>query len=151
MNELHHFFGDDTTTVTTPHDYTVKKSPSDQQVPYQDTISFTLQHPEQNIEIEMTASHFSSGNRQNNLEKFKTIIAQKKQSAQCPQVVMGDINTEIKTLTDLQALADEMQMVIIIPALKVRRVRGLQDQLHKRMEQKDEYDNLENHIRTHIF
>jgi hypothetical protein len=143
-------FGDDTTVVTTPADRHVKLSPEAAQPEPQDTASFLVSDTAGQVVYELTASHFSSGNRAANLDKFRAIIEQKLASATAPQVVMGDINTEIKTAEHLQAFADETGMVMLIPSLKIRRLRGLQDQLHKRMDRKDEYDSMFVALEPHL-
>ena len=135
-------FGDDTTVVFAPETLSVRLSPDDAQPDYQDTASFLVQGADGGVAFEVTASHFSSGNRGANMSKYRAIIANRLAAAACPQVVMGDINTEIGTAEGLQALADEVGLVVLIPSLKIRRLRGLQDQLHKRMERKDDYDSM---------
>lgn len=134
--ETYHF-GDDTTIITVPAPLTVSKAPDARQPHFQDTVSFLVGDV-----LEVTASHFSSGNRSANLEKFASIIADKRAGASVPQAVLGDINTEVQSADALQALADQTGMVVVVPSLKIRKLRGLQDQLHKRMDQKDTYDSM---------
>lgn len=135
-------FGDDTTTVDTPEGFTVALSPDAAQPEPQDTASFEVRGADGALAFEITASHFSSGNRAENLDKFKAIAHGKRAGASCPQVVLGDINTEIGQGEDLQALADAMGLVVLVPTLKIRRTRGLQDQLHKRMDHADDHDSM---------
>ena len=142
MKEVQHFFGDDTTTITGPEKYSIEKSPNLHQLDDQDTVSFLVKDVNGATQFEVTASHFSSGNRHSNLEKFKTIITKKNQQNNHLQIIMGDINTEIKTFDALQDFANTTKMVIIMSALKIRKIRSLQDQFHKRMDQKDEYDSM---------
>jgi len=137
-----YLFGDDTTIVTTPAGLSVALAPDDRQPTYQDTASFLVRAADGAVAFEITASHFSSGNRAANLGKFQGIVHGKRDGAGCPQVVMGDINTEVTSAEALQALADASGLVAIIPSLKIRKRRGLQDQLHKRMDMKDTYDSM---------
>lgn len=135
-------FGDDTTTVFAPPSLTVRLAPDDAQPDSQDTASFLVAGADGAVAFEVTASHFSSGNRAANMDKYRAIIAAKLAAATCPQVVMGDINTEVDTAEGLQQLADETGLVVLVPSVKIRRLRGLQDQLHKRMDRKDDYDSM---------
>ena len=135
-------FGDDTTTVTVPGELSVALSPDEAQPDYQDTASFLVRDADGQALLELTASHFSSGNRAANMDRFRAIIDAKVSDAAQPQVVMGDINTEVRTGEELQQLADDTGLVVIVPSLKIRRLRGLQDQLHKRMDRKDDYDSM---------
>ena len=133
-------FGDDTTTITVPEPLAVAQSPDARQPEFQDTVSFLVTGGAGSLEV--TASHFSSGNRAANLDKFASIIADKRAGGTVPQAVLGDINTEVQTAEALQALADQTGMVIVVSSLKIRKLRGLQDQLHKRMDQKDTFDSM---------
>ncbi len=135
-------FGDDTTTVTTPAELSVRLSPADAQPGAQDTASFVVLGPDGPALLEITASHFSSGNRGANMDRFRGILEAKCGSAAHPQAIMGDINTEVQTGEELQQLADGTGLVVLVPSLKVRRLRGLQDQLHKRMDRRDDYDSM---------
>jgi hypothetical protein len=135
-------FGDDTTTVTTPAELSVRLAPDDAQPDAQDTASFLVLGPDDTPILEVTASHFSSGNRGANMDRFREILEAKCGGAAHPQAVMGDINTEVKNGEELQELADSTGLVVLVPSLKIRRLRGLQDQLHKRMERKDDYDSM---------
>lgn len=135
-------FGDDTTTVQVPSAFTVRLAPEAAQPDFQDTASFQVLRADGSVFLEATASHFSSGNRSANLERFQTIIEQKLGDVEHPQAVMGDINTEVRTGEALQQLADRTGLVVIVSSLKIRRLRGLQDQLHKRMDRKDDYDSM---------
>ena len=145
MPDAHHAeyrFGDDTTTVTTPAPLTVRLAPDEAQPDVQDTASFLVVGADGTPMMELTASHFSSGNRGANMERFRAIITDKCAAASHPQVVMGDINTEVHSGEQLQQLADDTGLVVLVPSLKIRRLRGLQDQLHKRMEGKDDHDSM---------
>lgn len=144
MNDAQHAayrFGDDTTTVDTPAGRTVRLAPDDRQPTSQDTASFDVFANDVPV-LELTASHFSSGNRAANMDRYRTLIAQKTAGATVPVAVLGDINTEVRSGEELQALADATGLMVVVPSLKIRRLRGLQDQLHKRMERKDDYDSM---------
>jgi len=134
-------FGDDTTTVRTPGEHSVRLAPEHAQPDYQDTASFHVLAGGAPV-LEITASHFSSGNRSANMDRYRAIINAKTADAALPQAVMGDINAEVRTGDDLQALADATGLVVLVPSVKIRRLRGLQDQLHKRMDRKDDYDSM---------
>lgn len=134
-------FGDDTTIVDAPATLSVALAPESAQPDYQDTASFLVHDADGTVLFEVTASHFSSGNRAANMSKYRGII-EERLGGTSPVVVMGDINTEVGTAEELQALADETGLVVLVPSLKIRRVRGLQDQLHKRMDGKDDYDSM---------
>lgn len=134
-------FGDDTTTVSAPSQRSVRLAPDAAQPEYQDTASFHVLADGAPV-LELTASHFSSGNRAANMDRYRAIIAEKTAEPAHPQAVMGDINCEVRTGEELQALADASGLVVLVPSLKIRRLRGLQDQLHKRMERKDDYDSM---------
>lgn len=135
-------FGDDTTTVAAPETLSVRLAPEEAQPDSQDTASFLVHDAQGSLAFEVTASHFSSGNRSANMSKYRAIIEQKLRDARCPQVVVGDINTEVSTAQGLQQLADETGLVVLVPSLQIRRLRGLQDQLHKRMDGKEDDDSM---------
>ena len=67
-------FGDDTTTVTVPGELSVALSPDEAQPDYQDTASFLVRDADGQALLELTASHFSSGNRAANMDRFRAII-----------------------------------------------------------------------------